>query len=131
MRYAGSKMVYKHPIDTIIYFYHKLIQLYTTMKIQNLQNAPKVPIELEAHILHSEKTVELVHLTLKPGEQLAEHKNPFDVIFFVVEGAGILTINGKPTKLKATDTLKVTSEINRGWENNTDNDLKILVIKLL
>lgn len=25
MRYAGPKMVYKHPIDTIIYFYHKLI----------------------------------------------------------------------------------------------------------
>jgi|SRR6056297_3259586 len=101
------------------------------MKIQNLQNTPRVPINLEAHILHSEKPVELVHLLLKPGEQLAEHKNPFDVLFFVIEGFGILTINGEPTTLKATDTLKVTSEINRGWENNSGQDLKILVIKLL
>jgi len=36
------------------------------MKIQNLENAPKVPIELETHILHSENPVELVHLQLKP-----------------------------------------------------------------
>jgi len=101
------------------------------MRIQNLENAPKVPIELEAYLLHSENTVELIHLLLKPGEQLAEHNNPFDVIFFVIEGSGILTINGESKNLKATDTLKVTSEINRGWENNSDKDLKILVIKLL
>lgn len=101
------------------------------MNILNLTNSPKVPIDLEAHILHSEKPVELVHLTLKPGEKLAEHKNPFDVIFFVIEGSGILTINGEPTSLKASDTLKVTSDINRGLENNSGKDLKILVIKLL
>lgn len=101
------------------------------MEIQNLNNAPKVPIDLEAHILHSGKSIELVHLLLKPGEILAEHKNPVDVIFFVIEGSGILTINGKPTNLKAADTLKVTQEIDRGWENNSDKDLKILVIKLL
>ena len=101
------------------------------MIIQNIQNTPKVPIVLEAHILHSEKPVELVHLRLKPGEKLAEHKNPVDVIFFVIEGSGILTINGEPKKLNTTDTLKVTSDINRGWENNSNKDLKILVIKLL
>lgn len=101
------------------------------MIIQNIQNTPKVPIDLEAHILHSEKPIELVHLLLKPGEILAEHKNPFDVIFFVIEGSGILTINGKPKKLNATDTLKVISYINRGWENNSEKDLKILVIKLI
>lgn len=101
------------------------------MIIQNIQNTPKVPIDLEAHILHSEKPVELVHLTLKPGEKLGEHKNQFDVIFFVIEGSGILTINGEPTKLKASDTLKVTSDIDRGWKNNSHKDLKLLVIKLL
>lgn len=101
------------------------------MKIQNLENAPKVPIELEAHILHSEKPVELVHLKLKPGEQLAEHTNPFDVIFFIIEGSGILTINGESKKLKANDTLKVTLDKNRGWKNNTEKNLRILVIKLL
>lgn len=27
MRYSGPKMIYKHPIDTIIYFYNKIIHI--------------------------------------------------------------------------------------------------------
>ncbi|MFO7830329.1 MAG: nitrous oxide-stimulated promoter family protein [Bacteroidales bacterium] len=27
MRYSGPKMIYKHPIDTMIYFYNKLIHI--------------------------------------------------------------------------------------------------------
>lgn len=27
MRYSGPKMIFKHPIDTIIYFYNKLIHI--------------------------------------------------------------------------------------------------------
>ena len=101
------------------------------MKIHNLGNSPKVPFDLEAFILHSEKQIEIVHLKLSPGEKLEEHKNPFDVIFFVIEGSGILTIDGTNYNLLSNDVLKVTSEKNRGWENTSDMDLRILVIKLL
>lgn len=101
------------------------------MKIQNLENSPKVPFDLEGYILHSEKQTELVHLTLKPGESLAEHKNPFDVIFFVAEGSGILTIEGEVFVLNMNDVTKVTSAKNRGWKNNSNQDLRLLVIKLL
>jgi len=55
------------------------------MRIQNLSNSPNVPFNLDGHILFSEKPVELVHLLLKSGEKLELHKNPFDVIFFLVE----------------------------------------------
>lgn len=101
------------------------------MKIQNLSNSPKVPFDLEGYILHSEKQIELVHLTLKPGENLAEHKNPFDVIFFVADGSGVLSIEGKESVLSKNDVTKVTSDKNRGWKNNTDQDLRLLIIKLL
>ncbi|MEE4196456.1 MAG: cupin domain-containing protein [Bacteroidales bacterium] len=101
------------------------------MEIQNISTAPKVPIDLDAHILYSEKPIELVHLQLKPGEILADHKNPVDVIFFVVEGSGRLTLNGESKILNTTDTIRVSSEINRGWGNSTSEILKILVIKLL
>jgi len=100
------------------------------MKIKNPQNAVKVPFDLDAYILHSEKNIELVFLTLKPGERLAKHTNPFDVIFFVVEGAGVLSIEEESHKLFPTDTIKVTSEKLRGWENKGSENLKILVIKL-
>jgi len=101
------------------------------MTIKNLNNSPRVPFDLEGYILHSEKQIELVHLTLKPGENLAEHKNPFDVIFFVAEGSGILSIESENFVLSKNDVTKVTSEKNRGWRNNTDQDLRLLVIKLL
>lgn len=101
------------------------------MKIQNLSNSPKVPFDLDAFILHSEDKMELVHLALKPGEDLAEHKNPFDVIFFIAEGSGILTVESKEYKLQMNDVTKVTSDKNRGWKNNSQKDLRLLVIKLL
>ncbi|PLX13814.1 MAG: hypothetical protein C0597_11060 [Marinilabiliales bacterium] len=101
------------------------------MIIRNLENSPKVPFDLEAFTLHSEKHLELVHLQLNPQEKLEEHKNPFDVIFFVAEGKGILSIEGKNHKLKTNDVIKVTSDKNRAWINNSNTDLRLLVIKLL
>ncbi len=101
------------------------------MKIQNLKNSPKVPFDLNAYILHTEGQVELVHLLLKPGEKLDEHKNPFDVIFYVIEGSGILSVEGEKYELKLNDTTKVTSEKMRGWSNHGNSDLRLLVIKLL
>jgi quercetin dioxygenase-like cupin family protein len=101
------------------------------MKIRNFENSPKVPFDLEGYILHSEQQLEIVHVLLKAGEKLAEHKNPFDVIFFVAEGSGILTIEGEVFELKMNDVTKVTSDKNRGWKNNSNQDLRLLVIKLL
>ena len=101
------------------------------MQIKNIKNSVKVPFNLEAHILHSEKPIELVHLLLKPGEVLADHKNPFDVIFFVIEGSGLLRVDGKQYQLHKNDTLEVNMEKMRGWENNTASDLRLLVIKLI
>jgi quercetin dioxygenase-like cupin family protein len=100
-------------------------------QVQNLSNSPRVPFNLDGHILHSEKPVELVHLLLKPGEKLEAHKNPFDVVFFVIEGSGLLTINEEKQQLNSSDTVKVTSEHMRSWENNTLFDLRLLVIKLI
>lgn len=97
--------------------------------IRNLENSPKVPFELDAFILHSEKPVELVHLLLKPGEKLEKHKNPFDVIFFVIEGEGMLALENEQYSLKKNDVLKVTSDQSRSWDNSSVKDLRLLVIK--
>lgn len=100
-------------------------------EIRNLTNSPKVPFDLDAYILHSEQSIELVHLLLKPGEKLAKHKNPFDVIFFVAEGSGILNVESEEYILNTNNVIKVRSDENRAWENTSNNNLRILVIKLL
>jgi quercetin dioxygenase-like cupin family protein len=101
------------------------------MNIRNLTNSPQVPFDLDAFILHSEEKIEIVHLLLKPGEKLNEHKNPFDVIFFVVEGKGTLSVETEEYILKKNDTVKITSDKNRGWVNKSNQNLRMLVIKLL
>jgi quercetin dioxygenase-like cupin family protein len=101
------------------------------MNIRNLNNSPQVPFDLDAYILHAEEKIEIVHLLLKPGEKLDEHKNPFDVIFFVAEGTGILSIEGNVLTLKTNDIIKITSDKNRGWQNKSNQNIRLLVIKLL
>ncbi|MCG8412041.1 MAG: cupin domain-containing protein [Bacteroidales bacterium] len=101
------------------------------MEIRNLNNSPKVPFNLEAFILHAEQRIEIIHITIKSGESLDKHKNPFDVIFFVISGTGILSIDNEDFKLSQNDTIKITSEKNRGWLNDSNSDLQLLVVKLL
>ncbi|MBU8892349.1 MAG: cupin domain-containing protein [Bacteroidales bacterium] len=101
------------------------------MKIQNLTNSPKVPFDIDGFILHTDKKTELIHISLKAGESLEEHKNPLDALFFIISGSALLTVNGEKWKMKANDTIKITSDQLRGWTNNTNEELRILVIKLL
>ncbi len=101
------------------------------MKIQNLTNSPKVPYDLDGFILHSDKKTELIHISLKTGESLEEHKNPLDAIFFILSGSALLTVDGAKLELKTNDTIKITSDQLRAWVNNTNEELRILVIKLL
>ena len=101
------------------------------MKIKNLTNSPKVPFDINGFILHSDKKTELIHISLKAGESLDEHKNPLDAIFFLISGSALLTVDGEKLELKANDTIKITSDQLRSWANNANEELRILVIKLL
>lgn len=101
------------------------------MIIKNPHNSDKVPFNLEAWSLIKNEKAELVYLTLKPGEKLDLHKNPFDVIFFVVSGSGILTIESDNLNLNQHDSIFIDQTKDRGWENNTEKDLILLVYKIL
>ncbi|MEI6090099.1 MAG: cupin domain-containing protein [bacterium] len=100
------------------------------MKITNLENAAQVPFKLDGRVMFTSKENELIHLTLLPGEQLDLHSNPFDVVFFTLSGEGVLDIEGEKFAMKPNDTIAVTKGILRGWENNSTQDLRILVIKI-
>ena len=75
--------------------------------------------------------LELIHLDFRPGEELEKHANPFDVIFFVVEGSGELEV-GEEKRLVAKDsTIEVPADVMRGWKNTGSGNLRLLVIKAL
>jgi len=45
---------------------------------------------VDARLLYNTEHGQLVHLTLKPGEELRRHITPVDVFFYVLEGTGIV-----------------------------------------
>jgi mannose-6-phosphate isomerase-like protein (cupin superfamily) len=100
------------------------------MKIVELKNAEKVPFKLDGKKIITRSDSELIHLTLKPGEILEKHTNPFDVLFYVIQGKGIIEA-GEETKLVEKDScIEIALGVERGWTNSGNEDLKILVIKL-
>lgn len=101
------------------------------MDILNLREAPKVPFNLNGHILCSNENVQIVHLVLKPGDKIELHVNEIDVVFHVLEGkAMLLTENGNRI-ITRDDCISIEAGIKRGLENISVSDFKVLVIKLM
>ncbi len=101
------------------------------MKIVELKNAETVPIHIDARKLCVRQDVELIHLNFAPGEILEKHANPFDVIFYVVEGMGDLEVGEEKRRIEKDSAIEVPAGIQRGWKNNGPGNLRILVIKVL
>jgi quercetin dioxygenase-like cupin family protein len=101
------------------------------MQITELKTAEKVPLTIDARKMLVRADCELIHLTLKPGETLEVHTNPFDVAFYVLAGTGELSV-GNDTRTVAADTvIEIPAGEMRGWKNMSDADLRVLVVKLL
>lgn len=96
----------------------------------NLKDAPIISPMLDVRLLFSGEKADLVHLILKKGESIEKHDNPIDVIFFVKEGNGKLTLDNNILEITANDCIPVKTGIQRSMENNCEADLKVLVFKI-
>ncbi len=101
------------------------------INITTYENASQVRFDIEAKKMFSNNKVELIKLILKPGEEIGLHKNPFDVIFYVVFGKGVLTVESESIQVLANSTVFVDQNSLRGWKNNSENLLELLVVKLI
>lgn len=103
-------------------------QMYTLTK---LSSAPQVPFRFDGRILYTSPGYELVHLTLHPGEKMEMHVQPFDVVFFVISGSGVLKIDKETVEIEENTMVSVDKGVERAWSNPGRQDLKILVNKLI
>jgi mannose-6-phosphate isomerase-like protein (cupin superfamily) len=99
--------------------------------IMSFSSAPGVPFNLDGRILFSSGNYELVHLTLQTGETMEKHTQPFDIVFFVVEGRGSLVVGEESAEIDELTAVYVHSGVPRAWTNSGNRPLKILVNKLL
>jgi mannose-6-phosphate isomerase-like protein (cupin superfamily) len=98
-------------------------------KILSPENAPEVKDNPNGRILYTSENVEMVHLTMKQGETMEKHSQPFDVVFFVLHGTGVLEVKNDQILVQQNTCIHVTKGASRRWRNNGSTDLKILVIK--
>lgn len=100
------------------------------MQLITLESAEKVPFNLDGRKMFTSNKMELIHLNLNPNEEVAQHTNPFDVIFYIIEGVGIANVNGETLLLKPNYTLFIEKDKQRGMANTGSNNLRMLVIKV-
>ena len=73
--------------------------------------------------------IEIVRLTVAAKSAVAKHALPFPVIFYVLEGEGALITDTEICVVDTGTTIECPPDMQRGWENRSAKDLKLLVIK--
>lgn len=100
-------------------------------KINELSQSPLVLQSPEGRLLMQDERVNLVYLRFKLGESIPVHKNPVDVMFFVIRGSGVLQIGNETHEIKEGSGILITANEDRGWSNTDNPDLELLVVKLM
>jgi len=99
------------------------------MKKISLSVAPKVAHDLEGYIMHSSSSLEVIHLCLQPGQIIAQHPNPFDVVACVIEGEVELNMGDTKTQLALFDVVEIENKADRGFTNTGISKARLLILK--
>jgi quercetin dioxygenase-like cupin family protein len=97
----------------------------------SLAEAPRAPFDLEAYIMHTSSTLEVIHLILQPGQVIPQHSNPVDVIVCLVEGEVILCTGDYKSILALYEVAEVNKNTDRGFTNNGASIARLLIMKKL
>ena len=73
--------------------------------------------------------LEVVYITLKPGEEVQEHTSDFNVIFIVLNGRGVFKVESEEICLTNKELLSCEKGEKHGFFNPHEKDLEVIVIK--
>jgi mannose-6-phosphate isomerase-like protein (cupin superfamily) len=103
----------------------------TKMKIINYQDQEKNPNphEVDVRKLYDKESVQVVHITLQPGEGLKPHKTPVDVFFVILEGTPSVLVGEEEVVCEKDDLIESPAHIIHNIRNTSENIARILVVK--
>jgi mannose-6-phosphate isomerase-like protein (cupin superfamily) len=87
------------------------------------------PHGVDARSLSDTENAQVVHITLQPGEALKKHITPVDVVFYVLQGRGVVEIGEERAFVEADTLIESPARIAHRWLNESSETLHILVIK--
>lgn len=94
-----------------------------------LVETTKNPHGIEARKIHDNDHVQVVHMLLKPGEQLKKHTTAVDVFFYVLEGKGIVEIGDEKQEVEKDMLIDSPKNIPHCLYNVSDGIFRVLVVK--
>ncbi len=102
------------------------------MKITKWQQIDKHPNPhgVDVRKIYDAVHAQVMHITLNPGEKLKRHITPVDVIFYVLEGQGIVEIGDEKREVEQGTLIDSPRKIPHCWYNEGDKILRFLVIKI-
>lgn len=101
------------------------------MKKTTLADAARVPFDLEGYIMHASAKVEVIHLCLQPGQVVAKHSNPFDVVVCLIKGEVMLSVGESDIAMAVYDVAEVEAFAERGFTNSSPSEARMIIIKKL
>ena len=102
------------------------------MKIRNYKKlkVAQTPHGINAYKLYDKDHALIMHLHLKAGECLKPHITPVDVAFYVLGGSPTIMVDDEKIQVKKDDIIESPKDIVHCIYNETDEDVRVLVMKL-
>jgi quercetin dioxygenase-like cupin family protein len=89
----------------------------------------KNPHGVETKKIYDHENALGVHILLRPGEKLRRHLTPVDVMFYVLEGEGVVEIGDEKMAVGRDTVIHSPAKIVHCWYNESDSDIRVLVVK--
>ena len=101
------------------------------MNIIHATTAPESPNPhgVSARGLYETEHVQVVMVTLQPGEALKLHVTPVDVFFYVLQGHGVVEIGGEREEVSSDMLVVSPARIPHRLLNESDAVFRLLVVK--
>lgn len=98
------------------------------VEAKDIQSKPN-PHGVDARNISDTESAQVVHITLQPGEALKKHITPVDVVFYVLEGRGVVEIGDERKEVGPNTLIESPARIPHRWMNESSGVVRILVIK--
>lgn len=89
----------------------------------------KLSLPQDAWMIYKFENHEVIRLDLEPGESIDNHTNDWRIIFYLIQGDGVLNIQGRDHQVTTNQFIAVEPGVERYWTNTGENTLKLLVNK--
>jgi quercetin dioxygenase-like cupin family protein len=71
-----------------------------------------------------------IEIQLQPGGEIPEHGTPENVFFYVLEGRGLLSVDGEVAEVSPGMVSQCASNVKKYIKNNSEGLLRVLVVKM-